>query len=159
MRLRPAFALVAALVCAAPAPAWSWSNHGLLTYWAFKGTAEVDQAPDVVVESFDDFLRANEQEVANALDGVEAWARAHVVNYPPRPDELAYRLDPSRDAAGRRKAFAEALRISPDVRLALFAQALPGLAPDAARAMRFSEVSTLREPAFSMMRCRARLSA
>jgi hypothetical protein len=151
MRILSLFALLAALVVA-PAPAWSWSNHALLTYWAFKGMPEVDGAPDVVVESFDDFLRASEQDVANALDGVEGWARANVANYPPRPDELAYRIDPARDAAGRRRAFAEAMRIAPDVRLALFAQALPGLAPDVSRAMRFGEVSTLREPAFSMMR-------
>ena len=151
-RVRTILALAATLAVVAATPAWSWSNHALLTYWAFKNTPEVAAAPDVVVESFDDFLHAQEKDVADLLDGVESWARTTIAKYPARPDELAYRVDPARDAAGRRRAFAEAMRIAPDVRLALFAQALPGFPADPARAMRFSEVSTLREPAFSMMR-------
>ena len=150
-RLRFLAVVVAALVLA-PQTAWCWSNHGLLTYWAFKETPEVAAAPDVTAEPLDAFLRDQEQAVAELLAAQEIWARANVPTYPPRPDELAFKPDPSRDAATRQRAFSEALRIAADTRFALFAQALPGFSAEAARHMRFSEVSTLREPAFSMMR-------
>ena len=151
-RIRLFAALAALLIAAAPAPAWCWSNHGLLTYWAFKDAPEVAGAPDVVVEPLDAFLRDQEQAVADLLAAQEVWARANAPTYPPRPDELAFKADASRDAAARQRAFSEALRIAADTRFALFAQALPGVAPPVARPMRFGEVSTLREPAFSMMR-------
>ncbi|MFV0280725.1 MAG: hypothetical protein ACK5JM_08185 [Rhodoblastus sp.] len=146
------FVLAAALVFGAAAPALSWSNHALLTYWAFKGSPDIEKAGDVEVESFDDFLRANEQAIADTLDNVEVWAGQNIAKYPARPAELAFRADPSRDPAARRKAFTDAMRIAGDTRFALFSQALPGFPHDGARAMRFGEVSTLREPAFSMMR-------
>ena len=144
--------LALAALAFAPAPAFAWSNHGLLTYWAFKDTPEVGQAPDVVVEPLDAFLRDQEQAVADLLAAQESWARANVPTYPPRPDELAFKADPSRDATARQKAFSEALRIAANTRFALFRQNLPGFAQEGGRPMPFAEVSTLREPAFSMMR-------
>jgi len=150
-RVRIFIALVA-LAVGAPAPAWSWSNHALLTYWAFKDAPEVAAAPDVTVEPLDAFLRDQEQAIADLLQAQESWARANVPTYPPRPDELVFKPDAARDAAARKTAFAEALRIAPDTRFALFAQTLPGVSQEGMRVMRFGEVSTLREPAFSMMR-------
>ncbi|MCB1535040.1 MAG: hypothetical protein KDJ44_10025 [Rhodoblastus sp.] len=151
-RHRKVFALVAALLLGAPGPAFAWSNHGLLTYWTFKDTAEVAAAPDVQAEPLDAFLRDQEQAIANLLEAQEIWARANVPTYPPRPDELAFKVDALRDDAARRKAFAEALRIAPNTRFALFTQNLPGFSRSGAKTMPFAEVSTLREPAFSMMR-------
>lgn len=150
-RFRLCLAFVAALAFA-PAPAFAWSNHGLLTYWGFRDMAEVAASPDVVAEPLDAFLRDQEQAVADLLQAQESWARANVPTYPPRPDELAFKADPSRDAPARQKAFAEALRIAANTRFALFTQNLPGFSRSGATPMPFAEVSTLREPAFSMMR-------
>ena len=72
--------------------------------------------------------------------------------YPPRPAELAYVADAIRDDAARRKAFAEALRIAPNTKFALFLQPDPSAEPDAARALPHAAVSTLRAPAFSFHR-------
>ena len=80
MRFRALLLLLSALAFA-PAPALAWSNHGLLTYWAFKDTPEVGQAPDVVVEPLDAFLRDQEQAVADLLAAQESWARANVPTY------------------------------------------------------------------------------
>ncbi len=152
MRRALSFMALLGALAFSPAPALAWSNHGLLTYWAFKDTPEVGQAPDVAAEPIDAFLRDQEQAVANLLDTQESWARANVPTYPPRPDELAFKADAARDAPARQKAFSEALRIAANTRFALFTQNLPGFAQSGAGAMPFAEVSTLREPAFSMMR-------
>ena len=46
MRRALSFLALLGALAFSPAPALAWSNHGLLTYWAFKDTPEVGQAPD-----------------------------------------------------------------------------------------------------------------
>lgn len=146
-----ALVLLAALLAFA-APAQAWNNHGLVAYWTFRAMPEVAQAPDAKVEPLDDFLRDQEPAIASLLDEQERWAREKLKPYPPRPDALAFKADPGRDAGARRTAFFEALRIAGNTKFTLFLHPEPQKQADAARALRWADVSTLREPAFSFHR-------
>ena len=128
--------LLAALLalCASPA-AWAWSNHALASYRAFEVLPEVSQAAPVTAEPLEDFLADQAPAIARLIDAQDAWARAHIVHYPPLP--AALRLDPAVASQGPqalRKAFLMALRVSPESRLALYVQPDPwGPEPTAAR--------------------------
>jgi hypothetical protein len=152
MRAIVAAFLVLAAALAAPGAARAWSNHGFMTYWALGETPEVANAPAVTAEPIEAFLRDQEAAIETLLAQQEDWARAHLQSYPPRPGELAFKADSSRDDGARKLAFLHALRVSANWRLALFVQAGPAVARDPARALPWSAVSTLREPGFSFLR-------
>ena len=103
-------------------PAWSWSNHTLVSYRALERMPEVASAAPVTVEPLETFLKAQEKPIAQLLASQETWARQNVDSYAPRPDALAFVADPARSDEARRLAFVSALRISPNSRLALFIQ-------------------------------------
>lgn len=136
--------LAAALLLAASAPAWAWSNHALAAYRAFEVLPEVAQAAPVTAEPLEDFLAAEAPAIARLLPEQDAWARAHIAHYPPLPEAL--RFDPAVASQGPqalRRAFLMALRVSPASRLALYVQPDPwGPEPSAAR-MPHDEVSAL----------------
>jgi hypothetical protein len=133
--------LVAGLVVSTSACAWS--NHALCTWPALSVLPEVTQAAPVKVESLESFLAAETRPLAALLAREEAWARAHVTAYPPRPDALAFTPEPAAPAELRRR-FLAALRINPDSRLTLYAQVFPGRTLDGHAAMPEAEVTTLR---------------
>ncbi|MDE2364841.1 MAG: hypothetical protein KGM42_19360 [Hyphomicrobiales bacterium] len=133
-------------------PARAWSNHGLVAYSVFRDMKEVASAPPVVVERLEDFLRTEEPAVADLLAAQEVWARTNIDAYPPRPAELTFKSDPARSDEARKSAFVHALRIAANTKFALFVQPDPKGPRDPARTLPFSAVSTLREPAFSLMR-------
>lgn len=108
-----------------PVVAQAWGNHALLSYRAFEAMPEVQQAPAVVVQPLEVFLRDAEVALAPLLDAQEAWARAHVHAYAPRPDALRFTVQPGRTDAERRLAFLRALRVSPTSRFARFLQPDP----------------------------------
>ena len=108
--------------------ALAWSGHTLLTWQALSGMPEVTQAK-VKVESIDAFLAAEGANLERLLQEQEQWARAHVPNYPPRPDALAFRAKPDAAVtAVARLRFLEALRLNPLSKLALFIEVQPGQA-------------------------------
>lgn len=107
-----------------PLQVQAWSNHSLgssLALAPLPGMA----AETLRVESLERFLEAEEEGLRVLLDEQERFARAQFEEYPSRPDELRWQAG----AADRRSAFLQALRINPETRLALFIQAVPGVAP------------------------------
>jgi hypothetical protein len=133
-------------------PARGWSNHGLATYWAVAAMPEVANAKAVSVEPIEAFLREQEPAIEALLAAQEDWARANLSNYPPRPAALAFTADAARDDRVRRQAFLEALRVAPDIKLALFVQPDPSTRLDPARMLPYAAVSTLPEPPLTFFR-------
>ncbi|RVT88081.1 phospholipase [Inhella crocodyli] len=105
--------------------AHAWGNHALLSYRALEAWPEVASAPAVPAEPLDAFLRAQGPAIAALTDAQEAWARAHIRAYTPRPEGLRWAWRPEADEAERRSAFARALRLSPQAAFALFVQVDP----------------------------------
>ena len=132
-------ALMSALVLAQSAQAWS--NHALCTWFALAVMPELRGAPALKVETLADFLAADPQGLARLLRDEEAWARAHVPAYAQRPDALAF------DAASKAPApprFLAALRVNPNVRLALYLQLPPGQAALGRPVLSEAEVSLMK---------------
>lgn len=134
----------AALVLAASGPARAWSNHALASYRAFEHMPEVAQAAPVAAEPLEDFLATEADAIAALLARQEAWAQAQLDSYPPLPEAL--RFDPAVASAGPealRRAFLEALRVSPESRLALYIQPDPWGPEPAGEPMPHDEVNAL----------------
>ena len=119
--------LLAALLILAllPTPARAWGNHSPMCYRAFERMPDVAQAAPVKAEPLVDFLRAQEAAIARTLEAQEAWAREHLKQHAARPEALRFVPDPGRSDADRRAAFLRALRLAPQVRLALYLQLDP----------------------------------
>jgi len=115
-----AFAAAALLASSAVA---AWTDHALATRQALSVLRAVADAPAASVESLGAFVRADAARLAQVLAGEEAWARAHVPHYPPRPDALAFDAAKPGDVVAR---FVAALRVNPETPLPLFVQIMPG---------------------------------
>lgn len=135
-----------------PGSALGWSNHGLLTYWAFATMPEVANTKPVAVEPIEAFLRTQEPAIEALLAAQEDWARTNLSSYPPRPAELTFKADTTRGDRARRQAFLEALRVAADTRLALYVQPDPSIRLDPARTLPYAAVSTLPEQPFMFYR-------
>ncbi|MBF3107712.1 phospholipase, partial [Pseudomonas aeruginosa] len=72
---------------------WAWSNHTVGSYLALRELAAIREAPEVEVEPLEAFLAAERGGLAALLDEQEAYARAHIGNYPARPDALRFAAD------------------------------------------------------------------
>jgi len=107
--------------------AHAWSNHALCTWPALSVMPELTSREPVKVESLASFLAADPAGLARVLQEEEAWARAHVPSYPPRPEPLAFRPEtaPAPELVAR---FLAAVRVNPGSRLALYLQLPPGQA-------------------------------
>jgi hypothetical protein len=100
----------------------------------------VDAKP-VTVEPIEAFPQKEEPAIEALLVAQEDWPRANLSNYPPRPAD--FKADAARDDHARRQAFLEALRVAPDIKLALFVQPDPSTRLDPARMLPYAAVSTL----------------
>ena len=126
------------------ADALAWSRHALATGPALAALPEFAGLPVVKVESIESFVAAEGASLEKVLDDEELWARAHVPTYPPRSDALRYTAAGSADAAALRRRFVAAVRIAPDLPLALFLQRDPdGPARDGRPPLAEREVTTL----------------
>lgn len=130
------------LIACSPATLLAWSNHSLGTWLALADLPELRQAEPVQVERLEDFLAAEAVALQQVLDEQEARAREELPDYPARPDSLRWTADGSGD---RRRAFLMALRVSPEIRLAYFVQALPGLELPAAKVLPAQDVLVFRK--------------
>lgn len=116
--------VIALLGLAGFAPgAWGWSNHTLGSYLALQDVAPLREAPTVEVEPLEQFLAQEHTGLVALLQAQESFAREHFADYPPRPDDLALTTTP---ASEPRRAFLMALRVNPQIHLALMFQPLPG---------------------------------
>lgn len=107
------------------ADANAFGNHALTAYRALEKLPEVASAPAVKIETIETFLKAEEKQIEKLLAEQEAWAAANLVEYPTLPAALAFKADPSRSDADRRKAFLAALRAAQNIKLALYLEPDP----------------------------------
>ena len=116
-------AAVCLLLVSLPGSVLAWSNHSLGSALALQGLPSMQQAPEVKVEALEDFLRSEAQGLQALLDEQEAFALANFPGYPARPAALRWQVS---GEGARQRDFLKALRISPEIKLANFVQALPG---------------------------------
>ncbi len=123
--------------------AFSWSNHALCTWAALSVMPELTGRAPVRVESLASFVAADPAGLAELLRSEEAWARAHVSTYPPRPDALAFRAEATTPAQLVAR-FLAAIRVNPEARLALYLQLPPGQGPGSRPVLAASEVTRMK---------------
>ena len=122
-------AAVGLLLACVPVSAFAWSNHSLGSALALRDAPAIKHAAPVTVEPLEDFLRSQAVGLQALLDQQEAYALANFPGYPERPAALRWQIDGEGE---RQTDFLKALRVSPQIKLANFVQALPGF-PAAAR--------------------------
>lgn len=111
------------LLCAMAPTAWGWSNHTVGSYLALQDLPTLRDASPVEVEPLEQFLAEQYPAIVALLDEQERFAREHFNQYPPRPDNLKLPATPSDNL---RHDFLTALRINPQIFLAMVIQPLPG---------------------------------
>ncbi len=127
-----------------PAAALAWEDHSLTARPALAAMPEVAEVPLVQVETLQEFLEAEQEGLAKLLEDEETWALANVPTYPARPARLAF--EPGGDVATLQTRLLEALRMAPDVRLALYYKAPFGDEAPAEGSIPWGEVTTLSDP-------------
>lgn len=117
----------------------AWSDHASLL-WPLASTLPEISEPTISAEPLATFIDAEASGLATLLADHEAWSRATLPHYAPRPDELAF--TPSQDASV--DAFLAAIRVNPTLEYALYRQVTPGeAAPPAERQLGFTDLSFL----------------
>ncbi|MDD1139225.1 phospholipase [Pseudomonas sp. TNT2022 ID233] len=111
------------LLCAIAPTAWGWSNHTVGSYLALQDLPALRDASPVEVEPLEQFLSEQYPAIVALLDEQERFAREHFNQYPPRPDNLKLPATPNDNL---RHDFLTALRINPQIFLAMVIQPLPG---------------------------------
>ena len=106
-----------------PGAAFAWSNHSLGTTLALRELPAVKQGAAIPLEPLEDFLRTEAAGLQVLLDAQESFALANFPGYPARPAALRWQVA---GAGARQRDFLQALRVSPEIKLANFVQALPG---------------------------------
>ena len=138
------YVVIVAVLTGLAGTAFAWSNHAMVTYRALERVPELAPSVQVPAEPLEAFLQKEEPAIAALRATDEAWARQSLDVYPPQPEALAFKVDPARSDAERRKAFLAALRVSPESRLALYVQPDPwGPAPDPAKRLPPTKVNAL----------------
>ncbi|MCO5099364.1 MAG: hypothetical protein M9885_00455 [Burkholderiaceae bacterium] len=144
LRARPVTrAALSAMLAACAVPAFGWSGHALDTWAALKDVPELARAAPVRVEPIEAFLASQASALEQVLEAEEAWARAHVPAYPPRPDTLRFVAAGAQTPGELRRRFVAALRIAPDARLAMFLKRLSPEDGEGRPTLARSRVSTL----------------
>jgi hypothetical protein len=108
-----------------PLATLAWSNHSVMAYRALQPLLDPTKTAQVQVESMEDFLRDQQAALARLTDEQEAWARQQLPAYAPRPPALRWTETGTQDGPTLRRSFVRALRIAPDVKLALALQVDP----------------------------------
>ncbi|RPI89425.1 MAG: hypothetical protein EHM32_12690 [Spirochaetales bacterium] len=146
MRICPGIAGAILLTTIAAAPAFSWSNHTMLSHPALSGLVELTDREPVVAQSLKSFLLREEKGLEKLLADEEGWARKNMPGYEPRPDNLAFRAtgDP-KDVLGR---FLQAARLNPGIKPRLYLQLLPGEKTHGRPVIDPGDLATLKDTGF-----------
>lgn len=120
--LRASLCSVVALVATVTANAWS--GHSLCTWEALAPLPGL-ASQHVRAESLERFVAAQAPQLEQLLADQEAWARANVPDYPPRPDDLAFRAQAAGGAPPAHERFVLALRMNPFAPRGLYRQLRP----------------------------------
>ena len=111
------------LLCGTAPAAWGWSNHTVGSYLALQELPALREAPQVTVEPLEQFLTEQYGAIAELFEQQEQFARQHFAQYPSRPDNLKLPATPGDNV---RQAFLNALRVNPQIHLAMVIQPMPG---------------------------------
>ena len=138
------YALIFSALTSFVGTASAWSNHAMVSYRALERMPQLNV--QVAAEPLEAFLKSEDKAIEALLKSEEDWASKVVDVYPALPAALAYRADPAKSDARRRKDFLAALRVSPESRLALYVQPDPwGTAPDPSRLLPPMAVNALKK--------------
>lgn len=110
-------------LCSLSPGAGAWSNHSVGSYLALRDLPALREAPEVAVESLEQFVSEQYPGLVALLDEQENFARKHFPDYPPRPDNLRLAPQPGADL---RRDLLMALRVNPQIHLAQVIQPMPG---------------------------------
>ena len=116
--------LLLVLIAGIPGNAVSWSEHPMVVYPVLQSIPGLAHAGPVEVKSLQRFLMEEEEGLAALLAQHEQWAREHIPSYAPRPDDLAFTAGGT--GADILARFYAAIRINPNVKMALYLHLLPG---------------------------------
>lgn len=105
----------------------AWSEHPMILYPILRDMPAFVYAEAVEVKSLERFLMEEEQGLMKLLANHETYAREHILNYAPRPDALAFKA--TGNAADVLPRFFAAIRINPQVKMALYLHLLAGEDP------------------------------
>ena len=123
------------------ANAYAWSDHYLDVLPALRVMPEINNASPVRVERIETFLHAEKKGLEELLRAEEAWAENSVPEYPPRPDQLDFKATGNEDDL--RERFLHAIRINPDVKIALFIELPPGTQDRCKQTIPYRDVATM----------------
>lgn len=151
--------LAGTLAIGAAPPARAWNDHALATWVALQPMSAQAPLDEVVrAESLERFLAAEAPKLERLLDEHEAWARANLSPYAPRPDGIAFRagtsartppaaaasggaVAPGEPGGDLRQRFLKALRLNVAARLPLYRQLRAGEGAGPLRPLPWQEVS------------------
>ncbi|CAM4381244.1 MAG: hypothetical protein LEGION0398_MBIBDBAK_01087 [Legionellaceae bacterium] len=89
---------------------YAWENHSILTYLSLKNFPVVKNSPEVIVESLEDFLKAENHGLVKLLKDNELWFKKNIPYYPILPKEIEFKI--SNNPVSLRKRFIESIRIN-----------------------------------------------
>ncbi len=133
------FVLFAALV--SQPTSLAWSEHPLIVYPVLKSIPKVANAQPIGVKTLEQFLIEEEEGIAALLSKQEEWARATLKPYAPRPHGLAFKYTGNPDDIVMR--FLTAIRVNPNIKLALYHHLPPGLENPGRDTLNFRLLTTL----------------
>ncbi len=143
---KPPLYFVLLLSCAFFTPYVSaWEHHPVFTRGAITFMPEIAEAEQVAATTLEDFLMAVEPALETALDAQEAWSRAHLGWYAPRPEPLRFAATGNRDDI--RDRFFRAIRINPNTRTPLYYSRLTEVPGAASQGLPLREVALLPDTA------------
>ena len=111
-----------------PSGIFAWSDHNLGVLAALEVMPEIRDAKAVRVEKLESFLQAEEKGIEDALAKEEEWARKNIPEYASRPTNIAFKA--TGNSNDIRERFLHAIRVNPEVKLALFTVFPPGCKAD-----------------------------
>lgn len=132
--------MACALYCA---NAFAWSDHASLLWPLVRGIPAMLE-PTLQVETLDAFIEAEAEGIERVLAEHEAWSRATLEHYAPRPDALAFSAGAPATLADPRAAFLAALRVNPTLEYRPYRQTtVEETVPGTAATLRFADLSFL----------------
>jgi hypothetical protein len=124
-------------------PVLAWSEHPMLIRPALSDVFDWENMDPIQAKSLQTFLMEVEQDLEEFLVNHEAWSRANLPNYAPRPDELAFKATGNPDDILER--FFNAIRVNPNIKVPLYLHLLPNDDPGERAIADASDVSTLKD--------------
>lgn len=69
---------------------YAWEGHYILTFKSFHDWPSLDKRPNIMPESLENFVHAEQKNLESLLKDYETWALKHIQSYPPLPLSLVF---------------------------------------------------------------------